>query len=279
MTDEPHREVPLMLKDITKRFGGGFSLPFLKGRSKPESTLAVDGVDLTIERGQIYGIVGSNGCGKSTLVRIVATLLLPDGGEAKVFGRDVVHEAHAVKRLISRVSVEPSFFKKLSPMENLVFTAQTYGMRRSAATAKILEILDRLSIDAKRAHRPLEQMSRGMQQKVAIARAFMTAPVLLLLDEPTTGLDPGSKIDVQRFVNEVRDTHDATVLLMSHDMDETASLCDSVAIMSEGKLVANGPLASVLEQAGNGQPAPDLETAFLRLTGHQIADEERVEQS
>ncbi|MCY3800658.1 MAG: ABC transporter ATP-binding protein [Chloroflexi bacterium] len=278
MTDETHREVPLMLKNLTKRFGGGLSLPFLKKRSVPEATLAVDGVDLTIERGQIYGIVGSNGCGKSTLVRIVATLLLPDGGEAKVFGRDVVHEAHLVKRLISRVSVEPSFFKKLSPMENLIFTAQTYGMRRSAATAKILEILDRLSIDGKRARRPLEQMSRGMQQKVAIARAFMTSPILLLLDEPTTGLDPGSKIDVQRFVNEVRDTHDATVLLMSHDMDETASLCDSVAIMSEGKLVAKGSLASVLDQAGNGRPAPNLETAFLRLTGHQIADEERVEQ-
>ena len=278
MTDEPHREVPLMLKDITKRFGGGFSLPFLNRRSKPESTLAVDGIDLTIERGQIYGIVGSNGCGKSTLVRIVATLLLPDSGEAKVFGRDVVHEAHAVKRLISRVSVEPSFFKKLSPMENLIFTAQTYGMRRSAATAKILDILDRLSIDEKRARRPLEQMSRGMQQKVAIARAFMTSPVLLLLDEPTTGLDPGSKIDVQRFVNEVRDTHDATVLLMSHDMEETSSLCDFVAIMSEGKLIANGSLASVLAQAGNGQPASDLETAFLRLTGHQLADEERSEQ-
>ena len=278
MTEKPHREVPLMLKNITKRFGGGFSLPFFKGRSKPEPTLAVDGVDLTIERGQIYGIVGANGCGKSTLVRIVATLLLPDGGEAKVFGRDVVHEAHAVKRMISRVSVEPSFFKKLSPMENLIFTAQTYGMRRASATAKILRILDRLSIDSKRARRPLEQMSRGMQQKVAIARAFMTSPVLLLLDEPTTGLDPGSKIDVQQFINEVKDTHDATVLLMSHDMDETASLCDFVGIMSGGKLVANGSLASVLEEAGNGQPAADLETAFLRLTGHQLADEERVEQ-
>ncbi len=265
-----------MLKNITKRFGGGFSLPFLKGRPKQEPTLAVDGIDLTIERGQIYGIVGSNGCGKSTLVRIVSTLLLPDGGEARVFGRDVVREAHAVKRLISRVSVEPSFFKKLSPMENLIFTAQTYGMRRSAAEPKILDILDRLSIDGERARRPLEQMSRGMQQKVAIARAFMTSPVLLLLDEPTTGLDPGSKIDVQRFINEVRDTHDATVLLMSHDMDETSNLCDFVAIMSEGKLVADGALASILAQAGNGQPAADLETAFLRLTGHQLADEERV---
>lgn len=278
MTQESHQEVPLMLKNITKRFGGGFSLHFLKRRSKPEATLAVDGINLTIERGQIYGIVGSNGCGKSTLVRMISTLLLPDGGEAKVFGRDVVHEAHAVKRMISRVSVEPSFFKKLSPMENLIFTAQTYGMRRSVAAPKILDILDRLSIDSKRAHRPLEQMSRGMQQKVAIARAFMTSPVLLLLDEPTTGLDPGSKIDVQRFINEVRDTHDATVLLMSHDMDETSNLCDFVAIMSEGKLVADGALASILAQAGNGLPATDLETAFLRLTGHQIADEERVGQ-
>ena len=275
MIEHPHQESALMLKNVTKRFGGGFSIPFLKGRSKPEVTVAVDSVDLTVERRQIYGIVGSNGCGKSTLVRIISTLLLPDQGEVRVFGRDVIHDAHAVKRLISRVSVEPSFFKKLSAMENLIFTAQTYGITKSAAVPTILSILDRLGIDSKRARRPLEQMSRGMQQKVAIARAFMTSPVLLLLDEPTTGLDPGSKIDVQEFIREVRTSHDATILLMSHDMNETASLCDLVAIMSEGKLVVEGPLEHVLEQAGNGTPAADLETAFLRITGHQLADEER----
>ena len=181
----------------------------------------LDNLSLSVAAGEFIVIVGPSGCGKSTLVRIISTLLLPDHGEARVFGKDVVRDAHEVKRLISRVSVEPSFFKKLSAMENLIFTAQTYGITKSAAVPTILSILDRLGIDSKRARRPLEQMSRGMQQKVAIARAFMTSPVLLLLDEPTTGLDPGSKIDVQEFIREVRNSHDATILLMSHDMTNT----------------------------------------------------------
>ncbi len=154
MIDESHQDVALVLKNVTKRFGDGFSIRRLRGRYKPEVTVAVDSVDLTIERRQIYGIVGSNGCGKSTLVRIISTLLLPDDGEVRVFGRDVIRDAHAVKRLISRVSVEPSFFKKLSPMENLTFTAQTYGIRSAAAAPTILDILDRLGIDSKKARRP-----------------------------------------------------------------------------------------------------------------------------
>ena len=275
MVQDSKQDGALVLTNVTKRFGGGFSIPFVRRRREAERIAAVDGVDLTVDRGQIFGIVGSNGCGKSTLVRVIATLLLPDDGAVQVFGRDVVTEALAVKRMISRVSVEPSFFKKLSPMENLMFTAQTYGIRRSPAVKTILGILDRLGIDSRRARNPLEQMSRGMQQKVAIARAFMTSPVLLLLDEPTTGLDPGSKRDVQSFIREVRDSHDATVLLMSHDMRETEKLCDLVAIMSEGKLLIEGTLDAVLSAAGNGVLAPDLETAFLRLTGHVLDKEER----
>lgn len=268
----------LVFKDVVKRFGtGGIMPPLPWRRGKSKTVVAVDGVSLRVGRGQIFGIVGSNGCGKSTLVRIVATLLLQDEGTVTVFGHDVLKEAGAVKRLISRVSVEPSFFKKLSATENLLFTAQTYGMGRREATRSMLEILARLGIEEDRARRPLEQMSRGMQQKVAIARAFMTSPVLLLLDEPTTGLDPGSKQDVQRFIREVRDTHDATVLLMSHDMAETANLCDVIAIMSNGKLIAEGSLESILAGGGNGRAAKDLEEAFLKITGHGLEAEEKAD--
>ncbi len=126
----------------------------------------------------------------------------------------------AVKRLINRVSVDAAFFKKLSPMENLLFAARLYGLDAAGARRSAVEILGRLGIGEKRVGRPIEQMSRGMQQKVAIARALLTSPSLLLLDEPTTGLDPRSKLDVQTFIEELRLTHDASIVLTTHDLTE-----------------------------------------------------------
>ena len=223
-------------------------------------------VTLRVARGEIYGVVGSNGSGKSTLARIVATLLIPDAGRAEVFGHDVQRETVQVRRLLNRVSVEASFFKKLSPLENLIFTARLYDLPPSDAEPRVREILQRLGISGATLSRPIEQMSRGMQQKVAVARAFLTSPVLLVLDEPTTGLDPTSKRDVQAFVQEVRDSHDATVLLMSHDMDEIARLCDRMAVLDDGRIVARGTPAALTG------PGETLEDAFIRLTGHALGD-------
>ena len=199
-------------------------------RSEPRS--------LEIRRREIFGVLGPNGSGKSTLIRLIATLLIPDGGRITVFGRDVVEEARAVQTLINRVSVEASFFKKLSPMENLMYGARLYGVSASETRARVKDILSRLGLEQKTIYRPMEEMSRGMQQKVAIARAFLSQPVLLLLDEPTTGLDPRSKREVQAFVRELRDTHDATILLTTHDMVEAEALCDRIAILNHGEIVA-----------------------------------------
>ncbi len=149
--------------------------------------VAVDDVSLVVERGEIFGILGPNGTGKSTLIRLMSTLLSPDAGHVRVFGYDVVHQEAEVKKLINRVSVEASFFKKLSPMENLLFGARLYGRDADSSRRDIVAILTRLGLDGRSITSPMEDMSRGMQQKVAIARAFLTAPVLLLLDEPTTG--------------------------------------------------------------------------------------------
>ncbi|HRE26520.1 MAG TPA: ABC transporter ATP-binding protein, partial [Anaerolineales bacterium] len=173
----------------------------------------VDRVSLQIRRGEIFGVLGPNGSGKSTLIRLISTLLLPDGGDVKVFGHDVVNEARRVQTLINRVSVEASFFKKLSPLENLMYGARLYGLGAAEARSNARRILTRLGLEPAVLEQPMEEMSRGMQQKVAIARAFLSSPILLLLDEPTTGLDPRSKREVQAFVRELRDTHDATVLL------------------------------------------------------------------
>ena len=230
----------VVIEDVTKVFKK--SRPLLGWRKKEgkREVRAVEDVNITIKRREIVGILGSNGSGKSTLIRMLSTLLIPDTGHVKIFGYDVVKDERMVQRLINRVSVEASFFKKLSPMENLIYAARLYNMPAAEARAKIRAILSRLGIKPDRINAPLENMSRGMQQKVAIARAFLTSPIVLLLDEPTTGLDPRSKLDVQTFVRELRDEHDATILLTTHDMDEAEALCDRVAIIDAGRIVALG---------------------------------------
>src|SRR3990172_2438655 len=155
-------------------------------RVSKDLVLAVNRVSLTVRQGEIFGVLGPNGSGKSTLIRLIATLLLPDSGSILVFGYDVVKQAMDVQRMINRVSVEASFFKKLSPMENLVYGARLYGMDGRETRLRVVEILIRLGLEERAIHKPMEQMSRGMQQKVAIARALLSRPRLLLLDEPTT---------------------------------------------------------------------------------------------
>ena len=150
---------------------------------------ALHGLTFAVERGECVAVLGQNGSGKSTLVRLISTLLLPDGGEATVFGHDAFRETRAVRRLVNRVSVEASFFKKMSAVENLSYAARFYGMRPSETRDRIPEILERVGFPAARRNEAMEDLSRGMQQKVALARALLTQPILLLLDEPTTGLD------------------------------------------------------------------------------------------
>ena len=229
---------------------------------------AVDCVSLSVWRGEIYGLLGANGSGKSTLIRLFSTLLTPDAGSVSVFGLDIERDELAVKRLINRVSVEASFFKKLSAMENLVYAGRLYGVSPDETRPKVVAILRRLGIEDARMKEPLEKLSRGMQQKVAIARAFLTTPMLLLLDEPTTGLDIRSKREVQTFVRDLRDEHDATILLTTHDLDEAARLADRIGILHQGRLVAEGTPAELAARHGGGT----LEDVFMTLTGRRIEE-------
>ena len=276
----------IVVNQAYKKFGNFDGLlrthmHYLNGRTNGAAQLslasqvvvAVDHVSFTVGEGEIFGILGPNGSGKSTLIRLLATLLLPDGGDISVFGYDVVRQAMQVRRLINRVSVEASFFKKLSPMENLIYGARLYGKSGAETRQQVMEILTRLGLDAKDVHKPMEQMSRGMQQKVAIARALLTRPRLLLLDEPTTGLDPRSKHEVQEVVRELRDKHGTTILLTTHDMLEADHLCNRIAIIDSGKIVAlDTPLALKASIQHNGHE-PTLEDVFLELTGKQLATE------
>jgi ABC-2 type transport system ATP-binding protein len=255
----------LLIEDVSKRF--------VVGRKKKPVT-AISHLSLRLERGDIHGILGANGSGKSTLIRLICGLLTLDEGRVAVFGHDIERDEMAVKRLINRVSVDAAFFKKLSPYENLIYAARLYGLDAKKAKADAVRILERLGISEKRLGRPLEQMSRGMQQKVAIARALLTSPVLMLLDEPTTGLDPRSKLDVQTFVEGLRDEHDATIVLTTHDLDEADRLCDRIAILNDGRIVEEDtPSALKTMVAERYDMEPTLESAFMRFTGRSLDDD------
>src|SRR5215207_9654601 len=230
---------------------------------------ALDGVSFTMKKGETLAILGQNGSGKSTLVRLLATLLLDDGGKAHVFGHDARRETRAVRRLVNRVSVEASFFKKMSAAENLGYAARFYGLLPSQTRKSIPEILERVGFPADRRNEAMEHLSRGMQQKVALARALLTSPVLLLLDEPTTGLDPRSKLEVQEFIREIRTSHDATVLLCTHDLVEAEALAERIGILDRGRLLMLEPPDELKRRYG----AETLEEAFFAATGKTIEDE------
>ena len=238
-------------------------------RRRRKRVAALDGVSFEVRRGETVAILGQNGSGKSTLIRLLSTLLLHDGGRARIFGHDVFTETRAVRRLINRVSVEASFFKKMSAVENLSYAARFYGMAPSATRKQIPAILERVGFPRDRMSEPLEDMSRGMQQKVALARALLTAPILLLLDEPTTGLDPRSKVEVQQFIREIREQHDATVLLCTHDLVEAEELAERVGILDDGKLIELAPADELKRKYG----AETLEQAFFAATGKAFEDE------
>ena len=255
----------LMIDRVTKRFTVG---------RKRKPVTAIQDVSLRLERGDIHGILGANGSGKSTLIRLVSGLLTLDEGRVEVFGHDLATDEMAVKRLINRVSVDAAFFKKLSPMENLLFAARLYGKDAGEAKREAVAILARLGISEKRVGRPIEQMSRGMQQKVAIARALLTSPSLLLLDEPTTGLDPRSKLDVQAFVEELRSTHDATIVLTTHDLAEAERLCGQITILDGGRVVAEDtPDGLKASESSRTATTATLHDVFMTYTGRSLDDD------
>ena len=265
--------------NVNKYFGGGFDyrrlLPGRSGNGKRSAHVLRD-VSFAVRRGEIYGVLGANGSGKSTLVRIMSTLLLPDSGEARIFGLDVVRDSSVVRSLINRVSADPSFFRNMSAVENLLFFGRVYGLSSSEIKRRVPGILGRLGFEWERALEPMSHLSRGQQQKIAVARSFLTSPVVMLLDEPTTGLDPRSKRDVQAFIRQVRTEHDSTILLTTHDMEEAELLCDRIGFIAGGRIVAEGTTLELRQRVANGRPVEEItmETVFMELTGKRIEEDE-----
>jgi len=268
-TAQHPRDLPAVeVRDLRKTFLRRDKREGRLARKRPWP--ALEHVSFTIARGECVAILGQNGSGKSTLVRLLSTLLINDGGEARIFGHDAFREERAIRRLVNRVSVEASFFKKMSAAENLSYAARFYGMSPRQTHAAIPEILSRVGFPPERRGEAMENLSRGMQQKVALARALLTSPVLLLLDEPTTGLDPRSKLEVQDFIRQVRVEHDATILLCTHDMNEAEQLADRVGLLDRGRLLFLEPVADVKRRFG----VETLEEAFFAATGREFEAEE-----
>lgn len=277
--------IPLTVSGLTKSFGGPSLLdrvvPARWRSSTSRRITVVDQLRFEIRSREIFGVIGANGSGKSTLVRMLSTLLLPDEGEARIFGFDVVRDSRRVQRLINRVSADPSFFRSMSAADNLVFFGRIYGLRPAEVKSRSRAIFDRLGLTRRQVREPMRNLSRGQQQKVAVARAFLTSPVLMLLDEPTTGLDPRSKREVQAFIRGIRDEHDAAVLLTTHDMAESEMLCDRVAVLSGGRIVAEGTPAELRASVAGDRlgASPDMETVYMELTGRSIEEEDLLEEA
>lgn len=257
-----HQEYALELIGVEKQFA----------KKRGEKITALAGISLQVGKGEVVGILGPNGSGKSTLVRVISTLILPDKGEARVFGIDAVKHPRIAQRMMNRVSVEASFFKKLSAWENLLYSSKFYGVTSGEAKPKIGEILTGMGFDMKRSSEPMEHLSRGMQQKIALARALLTSPMLMLLDEPTTGLDPRSKKDVQAVIRSMREEHNSSILLCTHDMDEAEALCDRVGIMVNGRIVELDEPQALKRRFQTDGNMPNLEEVFMAATGSTFAE-------
>jgi ABC-2 type transport system ATP-binding protein len=276
--------IPLTAYNIQKSFGADFEarnlLPWRRSQNGHAPVQVLHGVSFEIQRGEVFGLIGANGSGKSTMIRILSTLLLADAGEVKIFGLDVEKDHAKVRALINRVSADPSFFRNMSTMENLLFFGRVYGLSPVEIKRKVPVILGRLGFEPKKASEKMIHLSRGQQQKVAVARSFLTSPVLMLLDEPTTGLDPRSKRDVQAFIRDVQAEHDATVLLTTHDMEEAEILCDRIAFIAGGSIVAEGTPVELRRRVANGRPleAINMEHVFMELTGKSIDEDEMLEE-
>jgi ABC-2 type transport system ATP-binding protein len=199
---------------------------------------AVDGVDLTVRTGTIYGVLGPNGAGKTTTISMLATLLKPDGGDAQIFGHDVQREAQIVRQLIGVTAQFASVDEKLSATENLVIFSRLLGLGRAEAKRKSEELLEEFSLtDA--AKRPLAKFSGGMRRRLDLAASLIAQPPLIFLDEPTTGLDPRTRAQMHDTIRRLVATG-STVLLTTQYLDEADQLADRIAVIDRGRVVAEG---------------------------------------
>lgn len=253
MTTTPSRVPAVVAEGLVKTFG---------------SNRAVDGVDLHVEAGTVYGVLGPNGAGKTTTISMLATLLRPDGGRAEVFGHDVVRESQIVRQLIGLTGQFASVDERLSATENLMIFGRLLGLSRTDARRRGAELLEEFGL-AEAASRPLAKFSGGMRRRLDLAASLIAQPPLIFLDEPTTGLDPRTRGQMWDTIRRLVATG-STVLLTTQYLDEADQLADRIAVIDRGKVVAEGTALELKASVGTA-------SLILRLQpGSSIDDARRV---
>jgi ABC-2 type transport system ATP-binding protein len=237
----------------------------VRGLCKRFDRPAVDGLDLTIRKGEFYGLLGPNGAGKTTTLRMVAGLLKPDAGSIAVFGVDALADPVEAKRITAWVSDEPMIYDKLTPYEYLEFVAGLWSIDAREAERRANELLDWLGLSP-HAHERCEGFSKGMRQKVALAGALVHDPMLIILDEPLTGLDAGSARQVKNVLRE-RVAAGGTVIMTTHILEVAERMADRIGVIAGGRLIAQGTLDELRVKAGKGDSS--LEDTFLTLVAEQ----------
>jgi ABC-2 type transport system ATP-binding protein len=237
-------------------------------------TVAVDGVDLTVLPGEIFGLLGPNGAGKTTTIRAITALLPVPPNVISVFGRDVVRKRMAVRRLIGYVPQQLSADGALTGTENVALFARLFDVPRQERKARVADALETMGL-SEVAHRRAATYSGGMIRRLELAQALVYSPRLLILDEPTIGLDPVGRAGVWERLTDVRRRTGMTVLVTTHYMEEAQQTCDRVALMHRGKLRALGTPAELI--AGLGESGGNLEDVFRAYTGDVLAEEEKTQ--
>ncbi len=231
-------------RDVTKTFRSGW----LARRE----TAALRGVSLAVPRGRIFGLLGPNGAGKTTLLSILATLLTPDGGSARVLGLDVRRDAPALRRRLNMASGRPSFLWSLRVGEILAFYGRLYGLAGAALRRKVDELVELYELVPYR-RVPYSELSTGLKQRVALAKSLVNDPELLFLDEPTLGLDPDVSVRVRAHITRLRRDKGITIVLTTHYMREADELCDEIAFIKAGRILAQGTPGELKRQIRLGE--------------------------